>query len=432
MQRRTFLRRTGALAATAMGTPALSAAVGATSVESIDVDLPAPRADVARDEAYWARVRRLYDVDPSLLDLDHGNSGLTSRRVLERYVRDVRLLNSAPNVHYPRLMSDTQTYETINGFLGVQAPDDVALVPNATQALNTVLRGFPLDRGDEVLVSNHEYPDMVATLHLRAKREGIVVRTVDVPDPDADIAAFVDALAQAVTTRTKLALLSHVSAWNGEVLPVADACTALRAQGVATCVDAAQSTGYLDVNFSALGCDFLALSWHKAMGAPIATGALAMRQRWMGIVEPLHPPTWDISKYPIDAYAWTGTANLAAYAAIPTAIAVQRQIGIANKLARQRYLGDYWQSRLGRMPRVHLLTPSSPSRSMGFASFMVEGIPSKAITRRLREQHGVNVQSKAERPYRPFAEAVRVTPQPYTTLPELDRFVKAVVSVMRG
>ena len=117
MQRRTFLRRTGALAATAMGTPALSAAVGATSVESIDVDLPAPRADVARDEAYWARVRRLYDVDPSLLDLDHGNSGLTSRRVLERYVRDVRLLNSAPNVHYPRLMSDTQTYETINGFL---------------------------------------------------------------------------------------------------------------------------------------------------------------------------------------------------------------------------------------------------------------------------------------------------------------------------
>lgn len=427
MQRRTFLRWSGTIASGAFGTTVLPASVQAALAESVDVDLPVPAADVATDEAYWARVRKLYAVDPSMLDLDHGNSGLTPRLVLERYLRDARLLNSAPNVHYPRLMSDNGMYETINAFLGVQAPDDVALVPNATQALNTVLRGFPLERGDEVLVSNHEYPDMVATLHARARREGIVVRTVNVPGRDADGGAFVRALETAVTPRTKLALLSHVSAWNGEVLPVADACAALRARNVATCIDAAQSSGFLDVNFSTLGCDFLALSWHKGMCAPIATGALAMRRRWFGVVEPLHPPTWDTGKYPIEQYAWTGSANIAGYAAIPTAISMQRQIGIGNKLARLRHLGGYWQSRLASIARVRLLTPTSTARSMGFAAFAIEGMASKDVASRLRERHRVNVQSKAERPFKPFAEAVRVTPQPYTTLQELDRFVAAVI-----
>jgi len=429
MQRREFFHWSGTMVTGALGASALPACIDAPLTEPIDLDPPSPTADVARDEAYWARVRRLYAVDPSMLDLDHGNSGLTPRRVLERYLRDARLLNSAPNVHYPRLMRDDSMYETINRFLGVQAPDDVALVPNATQGLNTVLRGFPLDRGDEVLVSNHEYPDMIATLHARAKREGIVVRTVNVPARDADSSEFVRSLEGAVTARTKLALLSHVSAWNGEVLPIADACAALRVRNVATCVDAAQSAGFLDVSFGALGCDFMALSWHKGMCGPIATGALAMRQRWIGVVEPLHPPTWDVGKYPIEQYAWTGTANIAGYAAIPTAISVQQQIGIGSKHARMRYLADYWQYRLARIPRIRLLTPSSPARSMGFAAFAIEGMPSKTVADRLRERHRINVQSKAERPYKPFAEAVRVTPQPYTTLRELDRFVGAVISL---
>jgi selenocysteine lyase/cysteine desulfurase len=431
MQRRDFLRWSGTAATGAFGLATLPGTLQAALTEPLDLGLTPPAADVARDEGYWARVRSLYPVDPSLLDFDHGNSGHTPVRVLDRYLRDARLLNAAPNVHYPRFMSNEAMYTTISAFLGAR-PEEVALVPNATQALNTVLHGFPLQRGDEVLVSNHEYPDMVATLQQRAKREGIVVRTVPVPPADADGATFVRALGAAVTPRTRFALLSHVSAWNGEVLPVADACSMLRARNVATCVDAAQSVGFLDVNFGAIGCDFLALSWHKGMCAPIATGALVMKPRWFGVLMPLHPPTWDVGKFPIEQYAWTGTANLAGYAAIPTAISVQQQIGVANKRARLEYLGSYWQSRLARLPRVRLLTPSAPARRMGFASFAIDGIPSKQVAQRLHDQHKLVVQSKAERPFKPFAEAVRVTPQPYATLRELDRFVAAVTAVARG
>jgi selenocysteine lyase/cysteine desulfurase len=234
----------------------------------------------------------------------------------------------------------------------------------------------------------------------------------------------------AITSRTKLALISHVSAWNGEVLPVTEVCAMLRRRNVASCVDAAQSVGYLDVNFSSIGCDFLALSWHKAIGAPIATGALAMRQKWFGVVQPLHPPTWDVGKFPIEMYAWTGSVNLAAYSGVPVAIGVQRQIGIANKLTRSRYLGEYWQSRLARVARIRLLTPTSAARSMGFASFAVEGMKSSAVVKQLHDKYQINVQSKAERPYKPFPEAIRVTPHPYTTLKELDRFVAAVKAVV--
>jgi len=237
---------------------------------------------------------------------------------------------------------------------------------------------------------------------------------------------------RAITPRTKLMLVSHVSAWTAEILPVAELCTAARSRGIAVLVDAAQSVGYLDVKFRAWGCDFVGMSLHKGMGAPIATGVLLVRKDWFGRVEPLHPPTWDISKYPIDQYSWTGTANVAASAAIPEAIAVQRGIGLARKCARLRYLASYWHERVRNLRGVQILTPETPSRSFGFSSFAIDGVPSRDVEERMRRQHKILVQDKASRPFRPVDNAVRVSPQPYTTPQELDRLVRAIAEIAGG
>ncbi len=430
IKRREFLRLSG-LAAAAGLVPAARADALLRVGQTPDDLPPLSPENAATDDAFWRQIRALYTPSAEFLDFDNANTGAVPASVVAAYVRHVRDLNGAPNVHYPRLSGSTAVYEQLATFLDTTM-DEIALVPNATTGLNTVLRGFPLAAGDEVLVTNHEYPDMVATLGLRARREGIVVRTVPVPDAREDPLLLVARVERAITPRTKLMLVSHVSAWTAEVLPVAELCAAGQSGGIAVVVDAAQSVGYLDVKFRAWGCDFVGMSLHKGLGAPIASGVLVVRKDWFGRVEPLHPPTWDIRKYPIEQYAWTGTANVAASAAIPEALAVQRRIGLARKRARLRYLASYWHERVRNLRGVRILTPETPSRSFGFSSFAIDGIPSREVEERMRRQHKILVQDKASRPFRPVDNAVRVSPQPYTTPQELDRLVAAIAEIAGG
>jgi selenocysteine lyase/cysteine desulfurase len=186
----------------------------------------------------------------------------------------------------------------------------------------------------------------------------------------------------------------------------------------------------LDVNFDAIGCDFLAISMHKWLGAPIASGALVMRPEHVGRVWPLHPPRWDTTQYPMDLYEWSGTVDMAARAAVADALAFQKLIGAERKRARMRYLGDYWQTQLRDEPRVRMLTPSDLERSFGVAALAVEGVPSEGLQKHLRDQKGILVQDKAGL-HSPFESAVRVSPSPHAVPSELDRFVAAIRDVAR-
>ena len=303
-------------------------------------------------------------------------------------------------------------------------------MPNATSALNTVLHGFRLRPGDEVLVTDHEYPDMVETVLQRAQRDGVTMRTVRVAASGDDRGTLAGRVAEAITDRTRLLLISHVSAWSGEILPVAEVTAVARSRGVAVLVDAAQSVGILDVDFDALGCDFLGASFHKGLGAPLPTGVLIMRPERIKDVSSLHPPSWLTAEYPMDAYEWSGTFNVAALASVIDALKFQRALGGERKRARLRLLGLHWQDQVRLIPGVVMLTPSDPERWCAAAAFAVEGIPSEALAKHLREESGILVQSKTGR-HSPFPNAIRVSPGPHATTEELDRLVHAVGEVAR-
>ncbi|MDQ3487082.1 MAG: aminotransferase class V-fold PLP-dependent enzyme [Acidobacteriota bacterium] len=429
VDRRTFLQLGGAAGAALCTSPVALASTLAAEPPA-PPQLPAlspPRA--ATSESFWRQVRRLYAPDPSVIDFDNGNSGPAPTAVIDAYLRHARLVCAAPNVHYG--LNPAEAVFTRTAALLHTTIDVLAMVPNATTGLNTILHGFPLVRGDEVIVTNHEYPDMVETLNRRAMREGLVVRTIAAPDIGDDSLALVSRFRAAVTSRTKLLLVSHVSAWNSEIFSVAELCAEARAHGVAVLVDAAQSVGYLDVDFAGWGCDFLATSMHKGMGAPIATGVLVVRKDWFGKVEPLHPPTWDTSKYPVAQYAWTGTANVAAHATLPDAIAAQERIGLARKRARLAYLAAEWHSMARDIKGFRVLTPMTADRSFGWCSFAIDHVPSKVVAERLRKEFQILVQDKASRPYRPYDNAVRVSPQPFATPAELQRFTTALRTIAR-
>ena len=395
---------------------------------------PSGSADAGRltDDGFWARLRSEYDVPQDYADLDQANTAPTPRRVFDAYVERARHLSRAPAERFGKMWGDeldAATRPALARYLGA-APSQLAFMANATTALNTVLRGFPLERGDEILLTDHEYPDMVETVLRRARKEGVIPRTVRVPAAGEDPRALVSRVAEAITPRTRLLLISHVSAWSGAVLPVADICSVARASGVSVLVDAAQSVGIIDVNFNTIGCDFLAASLHKGLGAPLPTGVLLIREEQLGKVEPLHPPSWDISAHPLDLYEWSGTFNVAGLTTIKEALQFQEAIGAERKRDRLLRLGARWQDQLAEVRGVQLLTPRQPGSCCGPAAFAVEGVPSAQLATHLRENHRVLVQNKAGR-HSPFQNAIRVSPGAHSTFQEVDRLVEAVRSVAR-
>lgn len=430
MERRDFLQLSavgmaGALAGSAgcSAGPVRTVAAGPTP-GGTDIDA---LASAPTDDAFWHTVRGHYAPPPGYLDLDHANTAPTARPVFDAFVDRARRLSAAPAEGFGTMWKDeleAVSRPALAAYLGTQ-PAHLAFMANTTTALNTVLHGFAMRAGDEIVVTDHEYPDMVETVLQRARRDGLVVRTVRVPSVDEDRLALVDRVERAITPRTRLLLISHVSAWSCEILPVAEVAAVARARGVAVLVDAAQSVGILDVDFAALGCDFLGSSMHKGLGAPLPTGVLVMRPERIRDVAPLHPPSWLNPEYPMDRYEWSGTFNMAGLATITDALAFQRALGAERKRARLRRLGDHWQGRLQALPGVTVLTPRDPERSFGPAAFAVAGLPSAALARQLRERHAILVQDKSGR-HSPFANAIRVSPGAHATIEELDRLVAAV------
>lgn len=427
MERRAFFKQTGGIAALGLWghlLPGSAAALG----DTLPVGAASEASGLARDEAFWRKIRGYYSPPRDFLDLDHANTSPTSSTVLNAFLRRSKALTQAPAERFGEQWRETGSFRAeLAKLLGTEEKH-YALTLNATVALNTVLHGFPLKAGDEILVTNHEYPDMIEVVLQRAKRDGVVMKTVDVPGAQDDRLLLVERVKKAITAKTKLLLISHVSAWSGEILPVAEVTTSARERGVAVLVDAAQSVGMLNVTFEGIGCDFLATSLHKWLGGPIATGVLVMRPEHVGKVLPLHPPSWETNEFPMDIYEWAGSINMAANASIGEALAFQKMLGSERKLARMRYLGNYWQERLRKLPGVKILTPTQADRSFGVASIAVDGIPSSNLVRYLRTEKHVLVQDKAGR-HSPFTNALRVSPGLYTTPGELDRFVAAVREV---
>ncbi|MDQ3254509.1 MAG: aminotransferase class V-fold PLP-dependent enzyme [Acidobacteriota bacterium] len=430
MERRKFLQFSGLVVADAIGgrlTPGSGVAL-----ERMLAGDRLPKAAAVSDEIFWRRIRAFYTPPSEYIDLDHANTSPTAGPVVDSFVRRLRRLSQAPAERFNTMWDDDLdkvARPALASYLGTTV-DRLAFVGSATVGLNTVLHGFPLERGDEIIVTDHEYPDMIETILQRGKREGILMRVVRVPAPTEDRLTLVARVAETITARTKLLLISQVSAWSGEVLPVAEVTATARARGVAVLVDAAQSVGLLDVSFDQIGCDFLGTSLHKWLGAPIASGALVMRPEHVGRVWPLHPPSWDTAKHPMEIYEWSGTFDMAARATITDALAFQRKLGAEQKRARLRYLGDHWQNKVREVPNIHIFTPRDPSRSVGVASVMVEGVSSEKLAKHLRRRRGLLVQDKSGR-HSPYVNALRVSPGVYTTPRELDRLVDELTDIAR-
>jgi isopenicillin-N epimerase len=199
----------------------LNAAIALSDSLSLQPTDAAPGA-VAGDEKFWGRVRAAYDLNPDVVNLDHAWTNPTTRAAVDALMSGARALEALPAEELGRLFFGGETSAVRRAIASIMGapPAEIALVRNATEALNTVLLGLPLSPGDEIVCSAHDYFAMLDALEQRRARDGIVLRMIRPPVPAPSLDALAGLYEEAIGPRTRLVLVTNPSNLTGQIFPV--------------------------------------------------------------------------------------------------------------------------------------------------------------------------------------------------------------------
>lgn len=420
--RRHFLQRFSAWAGAAALVPFWNTAAGRSLQRAIDDISDMSPGETAADETFWYQVKQAYTISPQVLNLNNGGVCPQPRVVQEAVERYNRLSNEGPSYYMWQVLD--QGREPLRAELAALAgcsPDELAINRNASEALETVIFGLPLQAGDEVVLTRQDYPNMINAWKQREQREGIVLKWISFDFPIEDKAAIVKGFADAFTPRTKVVHITHVINWNGQVLPAREIALEAKKRNIDVLVDGAHSFAHLVFNIPDLECDYFGTSLHKWLCAPFGSGLLYVKKDKISKIWPLlaaqEPLSADIRKFES-----LGTRSFAIEQAIGQAIQFHQMIGPERKFERLHYLKNYWAEKANQIPGVKIHTSLDPAFAGAVGMFSVEGKKPIEVSEHLMKNHRIHtVAIEWEN-----ISGVRVTPNVYTVTRDLDRLVEGV------
>jgi len=388
-------------------------------VSKVDAD---PQA-VAEDEDFWLGVRQAFALNPDVVNFNNGGCSPSPRVVAESLKQQIDYANQSPSIFMWRDL-DPQIEGVRNRLAKLFGADaeEVAITRNASESLMTCLVGLPMSAGDEILTTTQDYPRMINMIKQRERREGIKMVQIEAPLAPQTQRETVDAFERGITSRTKIILVSHVVFMTGQINPVRDICALGRKHGIPVVVDGAHSFAHFPFAQEDLGCDYFGSSLHKWLMAPIGTGMLYVSRPYIESLWALMPPDPSQDKN-IRKFEEIGTHQAAVHNAIGEALDFHEMLGADRKAARLRYLKSRWTDRLSDFKNVKFHTNLEPKFSCAFCTVEIEGIKGGDLAKWLEANYQIAV-APIEHPQ---FNGLRVSPQVYSTIDEVDRFAGAMI-----
>ena len=379
--------------------------------------------DKTKDEKFWKRFRKsFYPVSKSFTNLENGYFGIHPQPVHKAYLENIQKVNSLGshymrNDFFPELETIMRSLEVFSG----AKEGELLVTRNATEALNIIIQGLRLQKGDEVLLSRHDYGSMIEIFEMLEQEIGIVLRFVDIPfDPKSD-EELVNAYTDKLNSKTKCALLTHMMHLTGQILPVKKIGAILKENGVEVVVDAAHSYAHIDFKIPDLGADYVGANLHKWFSNPLGAGLLYVKKEKIAGLRALYGDS-RIAKDDIRRLGHFGTPATPVVMSIPVAQAYNEQIGVGVKEARLRYLNQYWTTKARKIDGLTMNTPEQADRSCAIASFTLKDFNAAQLVKALYDDFGVfTVGAELE-----GRQLVRVTPNLYNTTADLDRLLEGI------
>ena len=423
--RRSFLRNSAALGIGAFGINSLFNQLHAAEFQEAEQRWDSGSLN---NEDYWSVIQDAYSASKSdVLILNNGGvspSPIVVQDALEKYNRQAA---QGPSYHMWRIIDKgREPLRKRLATLGGCDPEEIAINRNATEALNTIIFGLPLQKGDEVIGMKYDYPNMMNAWKQRQMRDGIVYKQLSFDFPIENDDQIVKAYSDAITPQTKLIHITHIVNWVGQIMPVKKISQMAHKRGIEVIVDGAHSFALLDFKIPDLECDYFGTSLHKFLSAPVGSGMMWVKKDKIAKIWPLvcnHEPTSaDIRKFET-----LGTRSFCIEQAIGEAINFQEGIGTKRKQERIHYLKKYWAEKALQIPGVKIHTSLKPEYSCAIAGVSIDGMKPGELDSKLFTDHKIHTVGISYE----GVQCVRVTPHVYTKLSDLDRFVGALETIAK-
>ena len=417
MDRRNFLHAAAGSALVAFQTNAIERA--AAAARSVKDQTP---IEVASDEDYWAEIRNSFTVDRNVINLNNGYVSPAPLVVQDAMRRYLDFSNMGPKHTMIDILE--KQVEDVRRRVAKTAgcdPEEIAITRNASESLENAQYGIDLKPGDEVLTTNQDYPRMLTTFRQRERREGIVLKMISFPVPPPSMDDLYQRFERAVTPKTKLILLCHITNRTGQIFPVRKICDMAHAHNIPVIVDGAHAFNHFPYNLSDLGCDYYGVSLHKWTCAPIGTGFLYVRKSRIASTWSLMASS-DRQQGDIRKFEEIGTHPAANHNAISAALIFNENIGIERKAARLRYLRDRWAHRLAQNPKVKILHSEDPAQSCGIGFLAFNGVDAEKMAETLWSKYNIITVRVGHEEY----DGLRITPHIYSTVADIDYFAESV------
>jgi isopenicillin-N epimerase len=422
MNRRSFLGRSAAAAAAFQTGSLLRAqrAVDAVTGRAADT--------VARDEDFWFNVRHAFTVDRNMVNLNNGGVSPAPKIVMDTEIRYLEIENLSPSYYMWNVLDPG--VETVRRRLARTFgcdPEEIAITRNASESLEIVQLGMDLKRGDEVLTTNQDYPRMITTWKQRERRDGIVLKQISFPVPPPSLDFLAKRLEENITPKTRVIHICHITNLTGQIFPVKQICRMARERGIEVIVDGAHAFAQFPFTHADLDCDYYGTSLHKWVLAPIGTGMLYVRKSKIPKIWPMMAAP-DSMQDNIRKFEEIGTHPASQRDAITEALNFHESIGAERKAERFRYLRKRWSNRLREFPGVKILNSEDPEMSCAIGFISVDGFDASRLQKYLWEQNRIWTVAVV----RPGEyQGLRITPNVYTTLEEIDTFSEVMEKVIR-
>jgi isopenicillin-N epimerase len=322
-------------------------------VETLSSDARCAPANALRDE---------FLLDPTVVFLNHGSFGACPKPVFEEYQRWQCELERQPVEFIGRrseeLLADARA--ALASYLNVD-PDNLVYVVNATSGINVIARSLPLERGDEILTTNHEYGALNMTWDWMCGKAGAHYVHHPIPTPVCSREELVESFWSAVTPRTRVIFLSHITSPTALTLPVKEICQRAREAGILTVVDGAHAPGHLPLDLEDLGVDIYSGNCHKWLCSPKGSGFLYARPEHHDWIESLTISWgWQGESTFVSRNQRQGTRDLAPFLATPAAIRFQQERDWPAVRARCHELAREARQRVADLTGLPPICPDSP------------------------------------------------------------------------
>ena len=384
--------------------------------------------EVARDEDYWTEIRNAFTVDRTVINLNNGHVSPAPRPVQDAMRRYLEYSDMGP--WHTMINTLEPQVEAVRRRLAEAAgcdAEEMAITRNASESLEIAQLGIDLKPGDEVLTTNQDYPRMLTTFQQRERREGIVLKTISFPVPPPSMDDLYQRFERAVTPRTKLILVCHITNRTGQIFPVRRICDMAHARGIPVIVDGAHAFNHFPYKLSDLDCDYYGVSLHKWTCAPVGTGFLYVKKSRIASTWALMAAT-NRQDSDVRKFEEIGTHPAANHNAISQALVFNENIGVERKAARMRYLRDRWAHRLKENPKVRILHSEDPAQSCGIGFLSFRGADAGAIHDALWSKFNIVTNRMQHEEY----DGLRITPHIYSTLREIDYFAERVEQELKS